>query len=71
MSVSSYKVKRGIRWRFVISRRDPLSKKRKDICRGGFRTKSDARLAEARYREDMEDLLEVKLSYDLEWQHFF
>ncbi|MGF2159256.1 tyrosine-type recombinase/integrase [Enterococcus avium] len=64
MSVSSYKVKRGIRWRFVISRRDPLSKKRKDICRGGFRTKSDARLAEARYREDMEDLLEVKLSYD-------
>ncbi|MBL1228016.1 tyrosine-type recombinase/integrase [Enterococcus sp. BWB1-3] len=64
MSVSSYEVKRGVRWRFVISRRDPLSKKRIDICRGGFRTKSDARLAEARYRDDMEELATVKLGYD-------
>ncbi|ALS38477.1 integrase [Enterococcus rotai] len=64
MSVSKYKVKKGFRWKFVITIREPITKKRRDICRGGFRTKSDARLAEARYRDEMEDIVKIKFNYD-------
>lgn len=64
MSVSKYKVKQGVRWKFVITVREPVTKKRRDICRGGFRTKSDARLAEARYRDEMEDIVKIKFNFD-------
>lgn len=55
MSVSKYKVKKGYNWRFVISILDKTSKKRKDVCRGGFATKPEARLAEAIYREQLKN----------------
>lgn len=55
MSVSKYKVKHGFNWRFVISRLDKNTKKRNDICRGGFSTKTEARLEEAKLREQLKN----------------
>lgn len=54
MSVSSYAVKNGRNWRFVITRRT-VTGKRDDICKGGFKSKEEARLAEAEFREDLKD----------------
>lgn len=61
MSVSKYKVKKGFKWRFVITRRT-IGGKRKDICRGGFSSKTKARLAEEKFRENMKE--DTILSYD-------
>lgn len=53
MSVSKYKVKGGYKWRYNISRRDPITGKNCDICRRGFTNEKMAKKAEKIMREEI------------------